>query len=274
MALKLLYITNNPEIAKIAEAYSVDRIWIDLEKNGKNIRQANMNTVKSDHVITDVSVIRSCIKKAELLVRVNPIFEGSKEEIDEVIERGADVIMLPMFRTKEEVAKFVEYVGNRARTLLLLETIQGEHNIEDILSEFHVDEVHIGLNDLHLEYGSKFMFELLANGKVEEICNKIKKFNIPYGFGGIAKLDEGLLPARHIIAEHYRLGSSMAILSRSFYDTWIENDLREIERTFRFGIAEIRDYEMRLMNEDSSYFNKNKLMVQQEIETILKKIDK
>ena len=35
MALKLMYITNRPDVALIAEKYGVDRIWIDLETLGK-----------------------------------------------------------------------------------------------------------------------------------------------------------------------------------------------------------------------------------------------
>ena len=48
---------------------------------------------------------------------------------------------------------------------------------------------------------------------------KFEDKGIPYGFGGIAQLGQGTLPAENIIAEHYRLGSSMAILSRSFCNT-------------------------------------------------------
>ena len=49
MALQLMYITNNPQIAKIADDTGVDRIWIDLEQLGKEERQKGMNTVKSKH---------------------------------------------------------------------------------------------------------------------------------------------------------------------------------------------------------------------------------
>ena len=38
MALKLMYITNRPDVALIAEKYGVDRIWIDLETLGKEER--------------------------------------------------------------------------------------------------------------------------------------------------------------------------------------------------------------------------------------------
>ncbi len=270
MSLQMMYITNNPQIAKIAEKYSVDRIWVDLEQIGKKERQGGMNTVQSTHSIEDVRLIRNSIEgKARLQVRVNPIHEMSRYEIDKVIEYGADIVMLPFFTTAEEARLFIDMVDGRARTCLLLETIGAEQNLDEILEIPGVDEIHIGLNDLHLQYHLKFMFELLANGKVEEICNKISAKGIPYGFGGIAKLDEGMLPARHIIAEHYRLGSSMAILSRSFYDSWIADDLEEVERTFKYGLGEIREYEQRLATESDDFFEHNRKLVQKEVTDIL-----
>ena len=275
MALQMMYITNNPQIAQIAEKYSVDRIWVDLEKLGKQERQGGMNTVQSTHVLEDVKTVRDAIKgKAKLLVRVNPIHENSQNEIEKVIEYGADIIMLPFFNTVEETRQFVKMVGGRAETCLLLETIGAETCLDELLEIPGIDEIHIGLNDLHLQYKMKFMFELLANGKVEELCNKIKKKGIRYGFGGIAKLDEGMLPARHIIAEHYRLGSQMAILSRSFYDSWIANDLEEVERAFKYGLGEIREYEQRLEHEDEKFFENNRELLKSEVAQIVEIITK
>ena len=72
MCLTLMYITNNPEVALIAEKYGVDRIWIDLETLGKEERQKGMNTVKSRHSVDDIRKIKPLLTKAELLVRVNP----------------------------------------------------------------------------------------------------------------------------------------------------------------------------------------------------------
>lgn len=268
----MMYITNKPKVAQIAEKYTVDRIWVDLEKNGKALRQHGMNTVQSNHQIEDVSIIRDSISQAKLLVRVNPIYEKSKNEITEVIKRGADIIMLPYFSTVDEAKRFVDIVDGRANTILLLETIGAERKVDEIIEGVDMDEIHIGLNDLHLQYGLDFMFELLANGKVEEIVKKIKRKNIPFGFGGIARLDEGMLPARHIIAEHYRLGSQMTILSRSFYDSWISNDLEEIERVFKYGMREIREYEERLTNEKEEFFENNKKLVKEEVKMIVNKI--
>lgn len=271
MSLQMMYITNNPQIARIAEKYSVNRIWVDLERIGKKERQGGMNTVQSTHTIEDVYIIRNSIEGvASLQVRVNPIHDKSQQEINQVIEYGADIVMLPFFTTAEEVRKFVSMVDGRARTCLLLETIGAEQSLDQILEIPGVDEIHIGLNDLHLQYHMQFMFELLANGKVEEITKRIKARGIPYGFGGIAKLDEGMLPARHVIAEHYRLGSSMAILSRSFYDSWIADDLEEVERTFKYGLGEIREYEQRLEGESEAFFEHNRQVVQREVGEILR----
>lgn len=55
-----------------------------------------------------------------------------------------------------------------------------------------IDEIHIGLNDLHLSLGLTFVFELLANGVVESLCNKLRASSVTYGFGGIACLGQGL----------------------------------------------------------------------------------
>lgn len=275
MALQMMYITNNPQIARIAEKYSVDRIWVDLEKIGKQERQGGMNTVQSTHILEDVKTIRNAIEgKAKLLVRVNPIHTDSSSEINKAIEYGADILMLPFFTTVEEAKQFVKIIDGRVRTCLLLETISAEKCLDELLEISGIDEIHIGLNDLHIQYKLKFMFELLANGKVEEICNKIKNKGIQYGFGGIAKLDEGMLPARHIIAEHYRLGSQMAILSRSFYDSWIANDMEEVERAFKYGLGEIREYEQRLGHENEAFFENNRELLKREVAQIVEIIEK
>ena len=48
--------------------------------------------------------------------------------------------------------------------------------LDEVLENGGFDEIHIGLNDLHLSLSFKILcFELLANGTVEKICNKIQK---------------------------------------------------------------------------------------------------
>lgn len=243
MALKLMYITNRPDVALIAEKYGVDRIWIDLETLGKEERQKGMNTVKSDHSVDDVRRIKPLLTKAEMLVRVNTWNENSVEEINDVVSAGADIIMLPMWKSAAEVTNFLSVVDGRCKTTLLLETKEAVECLDEVLENGGMDEIHIGLNDLHLSYGMTFMFELLANGTVEMLCGKIKEKGLPYGFGGIARLGTGDLPAAKVIMEHYRLGSTRAILSRSFCDVFKMTDIGEIEKVFKENMNALRAYE-------------------------------
>ena len=274
--LNLMYITNDPAVARIAETYGVDRIWVDMEFIGKTARQGGMDTVQLHHTIDDIRAIRAAVSKSEVLVRVNPIHESMPDygdsawEIPAAIDAGADVVMLPFFKTKDEVRTFLRLVDGRAKTMLLVETPEAVETIDDILALDGIDEIHIGLNDLSLGRGMKFMFELLADGTVERLCRKFRARGVPYGFGGIAALGKGMLPAERVIREHYRLGSTRAILSRSFCNTSVVTDVGEIDRIFQTGMAEIRalEAECAQFSPDAEYFRENR----REVETAVTQI--
>ena len=269
MALELMYITNNVEIAAIAEDSGVDRIWIDLERIGKQERQPG-DTVKSNHTIEDIKRIKQQLIKSKVMVRVNPINESSGEEIDQVIKNGADIIMLPYYKTIDEVKCFLNYVDGRARTNLLLETKEADACLDETLELKGIDEIHIGLNDLHLSYGRKFMFELVADGTVERICHKIMSANLSYGFGGIARLGAGLLPADYLIPEHYRLGSTRVILARSFCNGAVfEQNKQDFEKQFKDGVRDIRRYEDSLKQKPPSFFIENQIKIKECIDKII-----
>ena len=258
-----MYITNNPEIALIAENAGVDRIFVDLEYIGKDIRQGGMDTVQSKHTIDDIKNVRKVLTTSELLVRCNPIHEASAEygssgdEIDAIVESGADIIMLPYFKTAAEVRRFVELVDSRAKTMILIETPEAVEAIDDILDVAGVDEYFVGLNDLSLGYGKRFMFELLSDGTVENLCNKFRERSLVYGFGGIAAIGRGILPAEHVIAEHYRLGSSCVILSRSFCDVSRMESEDAVKELFEAGMKEIREYEEFCEKQNDRFFEDN-----------------
>src|SRR5690554_1592147 len=176
--------------------------------------------------------------------------------------------MLPFFKTSGEVKKFVDYVNKRAKVCLLLETPEAVENLDEILNIKGIDYIHIGLNDLHLGYERKFMFELLADGTVENIINKIKKTTIKYGFGGIARIGYGDLPAELIIMEHYRLKSEMAIVSRQFYDSKKIVNVDEVKSLFKKEVSKIRKYENDIKRLSNNEFIRN----QNDVIKIVKKI--
>lgn len=270
MALKLMYITNEPDVAAIADQAGVDRIFVDLEILDKEARQPNMDTVKSHHKVSDIGLVKKAVSKAEILTRVNHIYEGSRQEIDAVIKEKTDIIMLPYFKTVDEVKLFLEYVDGRAKTSLLLETPEAVECLDEIIGLPGIDEIHIGLNDLSLGYRKKFMFELLSDGTVEKICAKLRNTKISYGFGGIAGLGQGQLSAEYIIKEHYRLGSKCAILSRSFCNTSIVKDRSQIRNIFENGIKSIREFEKEVKSH-WDYFEDNRLSVKSIVKQIVEK---
>ena len=273
MAIKLMYITNRPEIAQIAESSGVDRIFVDMEYIGKAERQGGLDSVKNHHTIADVKAMKEAVETAEVLVRINPIHEASdeycssQEEIDAVVKAGADIIMLPYIRTVDEVRAFVGMVDGRARTMPLIETPESAAALDEILDIPGVDEIYIGLNDLSLGYHKKFMFELLADGTVETLCLKCKLKGIPYGFGGIASLGKGTLPSEYVIREHYRLGSTSAILSRSFCNLEKVRHIGIVSSTFIDGIKGIRALEKEC-EEKINYFRENEQEVAKRVKSI------
>lgn len=277
MSLTLMYITNNVDIALIAQKSGVDRIWVDMEYIGKEKRQGGLDTVKSHHTVDDVKKLRPHIFSSELMVRINPIHDATdaycstEEEIEQVISAGADVVMLPMFKTAEDVRFFLKLVGGRAKTVLLFETAESVENVDEILGVEGIDEVHIGLNDLHLAYKKDFMFELICDDTVKRLCEKFSKKGVKYGFGGIARVGYGMLPAEHIIAEHYNLGSSAAILSRGFCDANNVSDLDELEKIFMEGIKNIRLKEKEVAEYSQEQYAENLNVIKQKVFEIVSK---
>lgn len=266
-------ITNNPEIAVIAEQAGADRIMIDMETYKKAERQGGMDTVQNRHTLQDISRVRKVLKKAELVVRINPIhglekdYTSSEQEVNDVLSAGADCIMLPYFKGAGEVRDFLGYLNGRAKNILLLETADAVDGLDEILECKNIDEIHIGLNDLSLCFKKRFMFEVLADGTVEKIVEKLRKKGIPYGIGGVASVGNGDLPAEKLIGEYYRLGSQAVILSRSFCNIEEISNLSKIRETFEKGIQEIKEVE--------HYFEKNTgflMRNQQEVKQIVERI--
>jgi len=256
--LKLMLITNDVEIATHAVDCGVDRLFVDMETRGKEERQGHLDTHRAEHTPDDVRRLRAALPGAEILTRVNPLYHGSGDEVDALVAAGADYLMLPMFRTAEEVSEFLDLVAGRAGVTLLLETPQALVRIDEILEHrARIDEIHVGLNDLHLGMGLDFMFELLAGGLIDYLAHKIRAAGVRFGFGGIARIGEGMVPAELVLGEHVRLGSELVILSRAFHnqarslaELRVSIDLAEEIRKLRAREAEFRAAGPELLEEN------------------------
>ena len=59
-----MYITNRPEVARIAEQAGVDWIFVDMEFIGKDVRQGGLDTVQNHHTVEDVRRIKQAVTNA------------------------------------------------------------------------------------------------------------------------------------------------------------------------------------------------------------------
>lgn len=270
MSMKLMLVTSDSQNIIEAQEAGVDRIFFDLEYINKAERQRGRNTLILHNDIEEIKSLRKIITKSELLVRVNALYPNSKKEIEKVIEYGADIVMLPMVMDAEDVELFVQYVNGRAQVMPMIETAQALTRIDDILNIKGIDEIYIGLNDLHISMGLTFMFELLSGGIVEYAAHKIRKKGIKFGFGGMAKIGEGMLPAEAILAEHYRLDSNSVILSRTFRNE--VGDKREKVDLVK-EIAKIRNVENNILAWDKISFETNRKFVCEKVKEIVNLIN-
>lgn len=231
-----MMITNNIQVARYIESHGVHRIFLDQETLGKQERQGHLNTHKAAHDNNDVRAMAAVLEHAELMVRVNPLNSQSETEVNEAIVAGAKRLMLPMFFCADDVIEFKRLVADRVPVTLLAETAASLSTMQDWLPLLDVscDEVHIGLNDLALDLNMPFLFEPLARGLLEEPAKILNEMDITWGFGGIARVGLGELPADKVLGEHVRLGSNRLILSRAFHQE--ASSIDELLKTLDFPV--------------------------------------
>lgn len=243
--LELIQITNDPDFARRCDRLGGFRLFVDLERLGKAERQAGRNTFISAHALDDVASIKQVLRRSKLMVRVNPLHDGTAREVSAVLARGADLLMLPMFVRGAQVRDFAALVAGRAPIVPLLETAGALECLDDWIATPGLAEVYVGLNDLHLSLGHRFMFEPLALGLVDGVAQAARRQGLRFGFGGIARMNEGQISGHDVLAEHLRLGSSSVILSRTFHRP-------EDALPFEDAVASLRAAERELVSRDAA----------------------
>lgn len=269
--LDLLKITRDPELARRCDALGGMRLFVDLERMGKAERQAGRNTYISDHEFEDIGRIKSQLKNARLMVRVNPLYAGTENEVDAVLAQGltqgtgpdADLLMLPMFTSAQTLRRFAAIVAGRCPIVALLETADALAVIDEWIDTPGLAEVYVGLNDLHISLGMRFMFEPLANGMVDIAAAAAARRGLRFGFGGLARLDEGLLPGRDVLAEHLRLGSQAVILSRTF-----AFHRRDTDTPFEDEVQALREGEVQLAQRTPQQMEEDRQRIAERIMSI------
>ena len=217
--LRTMIISSDVTECLMFERLGVERIFMDREVSGKVKRQKTRNTHIAVHSYKEITAVAKALTKAELMVRVNPLNDRSKQEVRSVLESGAERVMLPMFKGLKDVIAFRDIVGADTPITWLVETPEALISSKLWIKELDpfVDQVHIGLNDLSLGFGLNNMFELLPIRCIDGIINELQLADITYGVGGVGSSSSNLhISSRLLISEYARLESEWVILSRAF----------------------------------------------------------
>lgn len=270
--MNFIQITNNADLAEYISSCGVQNIMIDIETIGKNERQKNLDTVKSKHKLKDIIEVKKRIQKynGKIITRINPYYKNSKFEVETSINYGTDYIMLPMFKTAQEVKQIINLVNDRVKLILLFETPNSIINIDSILELNKIDEAFVGLNDLSIAFKLDFMFELLPSSLIEFIVSKFKNKGIPFGIGGISRIGEGTLDSQLILSEHVRLGSTKVIISRSFTNRAENLDELNSNINYKKEIDLLHDKYNKLKKTSLKELELNHINVKRKIQQIIK----
>lgn len=248
-------------MARRCDGLDCMRLLVDLEQMGKSERQAGRNTFISTHTVSDIGIVKRQLRQSKLMVRLNPVHAGSLSEVNAALDEGADMLMVPMFISSTEVQHFCDLVANRAPVVALLETGGALNTLQQWISTPGLSEVYVGLNDLHVSLGMRFMFEPLAVGLLDEVARVTHAHGLRFGFGGVARVGEGLLPGEDVLAEHARLGSQAVILSRTFHNGSDTDGMNA-------AIARLRQEEYRLARRPPAEAEADRIRIAQVIQQV------
>ena len=268
--MKFMMILSDPEIARHVCAIEGIEPFVDLEVMGKAERQGHMASWKSKQTAQDVTCIREAVPSAHLIVRVNPLHDGSAAEIDDVVARGANSVMLPMFHDRETLERFLDLLRDRARAIPLFETAAAVAAIPQIAPALGLERLHIGLNDLHLDLGQDFLFQPLANGVLETPAAALRAAGIVFGIGGVARAREGIVSPDFLLGEHVRLGSQVAILSQTFHRNAVT--LAELRSSMDFAeeLRRLRAIHERFRAMDAHGLERNRIETRDRVNDVVR----
>ena len=209
----------------------ISSIFFDLENFGKNLRQPS-NHIISSGSYDDIPKARELAHNSELLLRLNPINTNTEAELKLAKENDVDIVMLPYFKYIEEVETFCSFYGQDLPVCLLVETPEAVLNLRKILWKLPIARVHFGLNDLRIALGRKNIFEPVFDDCLLNAINSCKEFNIPFGIGGVGRVDLQNPSPEDYLRRCLNLGANWVILNRSFVDYRTSKSVRKFGEIF------------------------------------------
>lgn len=220
--LDLVLFAGGRDTSAAALAAGIDGLIVDLEHTGKHRRQEGADTEINGHRPADLDHGRALGARLRYC-RLEGPEHWRDREVEEVLERGATHLLLPMVTHPRQAEKLLGRVAGRAAVGILVETMAAVQRARE-LAALPLYGAFAGLNDLAIERRSRSLFAALADGTVERVREAFAGRD--FGFAGVTAIDCGApLPARLLIAEMARLGATFAFLRRSFRRDLVGRDM-------------------------------------------------
>ncbi len=215
--------TVDPAFAGAAVRAGAAGVIVDWERRGKRERQAGADTQVSSDTTADLARVRVATP-GTVLCRVNGWGDWSEAEIEQAVTLGADEVLLPMVRRREEVDAALAVVDGQCRLGILVETTEAVRRVEQLVRP-PVSRVYVGLNDLMIDRGGRNLFTALVDGTVDQVRAAVPP-GVPFGVAGLTLPEAGHpVPCRLLAAELARLDASFTFLRRSFHADVAGRDL-------------------------------------------------
>jgi len=191
----------------------IDGMILDLERRGKELRQAHFDTQISVHGLADLDWLRQHFP-GRIICRINGGEALNKDEVIAAADLGADELLLPMVTGTDEVERVRDWLPAKIHLGIMVETNEAVARAE-ALSACDISRAYVGLNDLAIAGGYANIFRPLIDGTIEHLRNI---FTGPFGVAGLTHPALGSpIPSILFLAEMQRLAIDFTFLRRSFY---------------------------------------------------------
>lgn len=211
-SFSLLLFSTDAAFISEAVAAGVEGVVVDWEREGKALRQARADTQIGEDTVEDLRHVRAATR-ARVLCRINGYGPWTAREVAQVVDEGADELLLPMVRSPSEVQRVLDLAGGRCGVGILVETRDAVREAA-ALAELPLARAYLGLNDLAIDRGSRSIFAPLSDGTLQSVR---RCFRVPFGFGGLTLPEAGSpIPCRLLMGEMARLRCHYSFLRRSF----------------------------------------------------------
>jgi 2-keto-3-deoxy-L-rhamnonate aldolase RhmA len=212
MSIELFLFTVDPVRAAAVVRAGAAGVVVDWEHRGKERRQDGEGTEVNVHTAQDLARVRAATP-GRVLCRVDAAGAHTTAQVERAVALGADEVLLPMVRRRQEVDLALRAAAGRCGVGILVETQDAVDRIDELVRR-PLSRVYVGLNDLRIDRGSTSLFAPLVDGTLDAVRRCVR---VPFGVAGLTRVGGGHpVPTRLLAAELARLDASFTFLRRSF----------------------------------------------------------